>query len=326
MSRGTERRSIFADDHDRRHFLELLKEAVKRYRVRIHAYVLMSNHFHLLIETPEANQAAFMQWVKLSYAMWYNVRHDRVGSLFQGRYRSIPVEDASWIYELSLYMHLNPLRLARFKLSRIEREGESREPWKPLGREEATRRLRELRTYRWSSYRHYAGYESAPAWLTTLALIERAGSGRLYRKEVMKRLTAGEPPDSLEHLRDALAIGAETFKARMKAKLREADRETENRREGRKKIALETVISVVEKILGEPVRREKWGGVARNIVLKVARDVCGMTLKELGAQMGGIDYVTVHSSIRRLDAQVRKDKKLREKVAKIETRLQNAKI
>src|SRR5512146_3027696 len=169
MSRGLNRDRIFVDNRDREHFLELLDEAVKRYHVRLHAYVLMDNHFHLLIETPKGNLATCMQWSKQSYSMWHNIRHDRVGPLFQGRYRSVPVEDASWIYELSLYIHLNPLRLAKFKLSRIEREGASREVWKPLGRKEATRRLRELRSYRWGSYRGYAGYESTPSWLSTQA-------------------------------------------------------------------------------------------------------------------------------------------------------------
>jgi hypothetical protein len=257
--------------------------------------------------------------------MWYNVRHDRVGPLFQGRYRSIPVEDAAWIYELSLYVHLNPLRLARFKLSRIEREGESREPWKPLGREEATRRLRALRTYRWSSYRAYGGYESAPKWLTTQAILERAVQAKGYRQDIVNRLTAGEAPDRLERLRDALAIGAEAFKARMKEKLRKADREIANRRDGRGKFPLETVIAAVEKGMGETVRREKWGGVGRNIVLKIARNLCGMTLRELGEQMGGIDYVTVHSSIRRLEEKARKDRNLRNLIAGIQREMQNAK-
>lgn len=162
MSRGVNGQAVFLDTPDREHFLDLLERAVLRYRVKIHAYVLMTNHFHLLVETPEGNLAACMQWIKQAYSMWHNVRHEQAGPLFQGRYRSIPVEDAGWIHELSLYLHLNLLRLARFKLSKIERKQESAGIAEPVKREEAERRLRQLRAYRWSSFRAYAGYEAAP--------------------------------------------------------------------------------------------------------------------------------------------------------------------
>ena len=322
MSRGIDRQPIFSDDRDRYHFIELLETATQRYHVRLHAYVLMSNHFHLLLETPEGNQAVFMQWLKLAYSMWHNVRHDRVGPLFQGRYRSIPVEDANWIYALSLYLHLNPLRLAHFKLSRLERQGESQE-LKPLSREEATRRLRELRTYPWSSYRAYAGYGHVPEWLTTQALLERAGNARSYRKDVSQRLTSGEPGDVLERLRDAVAIGTEQFRARIKSTLAAADRDIAGRREGRRKIPFEKVIASVESVLGETVRRGSRGGTGRDIVLLLARDHSGLSLREIGEKMGGLDYGTVHMSIRRLLAKMEKEKRLRRVIRESECRLLN---
>jgi putative transposase len=320
MSRGIDRQPIFVDDRDREHFLELLEKAVERYRIKIHVFVLMSNHFHLLLQTPEGNLGAGMQWIKQSYSMWYNVRHDRVGPLFQGRYRSIPVEDAGWIYELSQYVHLNPLRLARFKLSRLDRQREAMEPYKPLGKAEATRRLRELRSYRWSSYRAYAGYVAVPPWLSSESILERAGCKdrrRSYRKAVMARLTAGEEADVLERLRGALAIGSELFREQVKEQLRKADREISGHRAARGKVALEKVIEAVEIAIGEPVRKEKRGGTGRDLVLKIARDVSGLTLKELGEKMGGLDYVTVHLAVRRMQLQMEKSSSLKSLVAKI---------
>ena len=147
MSRGINREPIFGDDRDRGHFLELLETAVERYRIRLHAYVLMDNHFHLLVETPEGNLSASLQWIKQAYSMWYNVKHNRVGPLFQGRFRSVPVEDGGWAYELSQYIHLNPLRLARFKLSRVERQAGAVQPEALPTREEATALRQELRGY-----------------------------------------------------------------------------------------------------------------------------------------------------------------------------------
>ena len=84
-ARGNERRPIFRDERDREHFCEVLAELVDRYRWRLHVYVLMDNHYHLLAETAEANLSRAMQWLNVSYSVWFNRRHQRAGHLFQGR-------------------------------------------------------------------------------------------------------------------------------------------------------------------------------------------------------------------------------------------------
>ena len=89
FGRGLERRAIFGDDRDREHLLELLADLSGRYRIRIHAYALMENHYHAILQTPEANLSRGMQWLHGAYSVWYNARHHRVGPLFQGRYRAI---------------------------------------------------------------------------------------------------------------------------------------------------------------------------------------------------------------------------------------------
>jgi REP element-mobilizing transposase RayT len=123
--RGTNHGAIFTDRRDREHFLELLEAARKQYRLLIHAYALMDTHYHGIIQTPEANLSSAMQWVNQSYAAWYNARHDRLGPFWQGRYRAVPVEDAAWAYELSIYVHLNPLRIKQYDLDRGSRKAES---------------------------------------------------------------------------------------------------------------------------------------------------------------------------------------------------------
>jgi len=82
---GNEQKAIFRINADRYHFLELLAEASERFGVRIHAYVLMDNHFHLMLETPTTNLSRTMQWLGTSYGRWFNRRHGRIGHLFQGR-------------------------------------------------------------------------------------------------------------------------------------------------------------------------------------------------------------------------------------------------
>ena len=88
-ARGNERQAIFRAPRDYQHFCELLAEAVARFGWRLHAYVLMKNHFHLMVETPKANLSRSMQWLGVAYTVWFNRRHQRSGHLFQGRFKSI---------------------------------------------------------------------------------------------------------------------------------------------------------------------------------------------------------------------------------------------
>lgn len=112
MCRGDRRQAIFRDEADRACFLETLSEACERTGFAIHSYVLMSNHYHLLLETPEANLVAGMKWFQGTYAQRFNVRHRQVGHLFQGRYKAIPVdgEESEYFEHVSEYIHLNPAR------------------------------------------------------------------------------------------------------------------------------------------------------------------------------------------------------------------------
>jgi len=112
MACGNQGRAIFDDDRDRQRFLETLGEACDKTGWRIHAYVLMGNHYPLLIETPEANLVAGMKWLQGTYTQRYNGRHRVFGHLFQGRYKAVPVDGASAGYweTVSTYIHLNPAR------------------------------------------------------------------------------------------------------------------------------------------------------------------------------------------------------------------------
>src|SRR5512134_1186294 len=111
--RGNDRRVIFRDDHDRARFLERLRSALDIFGVRLHAYVLMSNHFHLIVETPKANLSEFMRQFNISYTAYFNRRHRRIGHLYQGRFKAIVVDQDSYLLELSRYVHLNPIRVRR---------------------------------------------------------------------------------------------------------------------------------------------------------------------------------------------------------------------
>lgn len=109
-SRGVEKRDIFCDDYDYERFLRLMAACHEKYAYVCYAYCLMPNHYHLFLQTPEANLSAMMQWLNARYARYFNLRRDRVGALFQGRFQTELVEKESYGLELSRYIHLNPVR------------------------------------------------------------------------------------------------------------------------------------------------------------------------------------------------------------------------
>src|SRR5258708_5725004 len=161
MARGNHGQLVFQDNPDRKLFLEALGEACEKTGWRIHAYVLMGNHYHLLLETPEPNLVAGMKWLQGTYTQRYNGRHKILGHLFQGRYKAVIVDgrqEENYFQVVSTYIHLNP---ARAKLIRIGQE--------------------RLKRYRWSSYPWYLNRAGKrPAWLRTDRVM---GSLRLGPKD-----------------------------------------------------------------------------------------------------------------------------------------------
>ena len=158
--RGNDRRVIFRDDHDRTRFLERLRSACEIFSVRVHAYVLMTNHFHLIVETPKANLSEFMRQFNISYTGYYNRRHRRIGHLYQGRFKAIVVDKDSYLLELSRYVHLNPIRI-KSKRQRPE-----------------TERIREIIQYQWSSLLGYVDTKRKDSWITYETVLGYLGGSR----------------------------------------------------------------------------------------------------------------------------------------------------
>ncbi len=296
MHRGIEHRAIFETARDHEHFLELLGEVSERYRLVIHAYCLLGSHYHCIIQTPDGNLSQGMQWLGLAYSSGFNARHQRAGPLFQGRFRSVPVEGAAWAYELSLYIHLNPVRTFAFGLDKQRSRAEARGLGPPPTPEEVTARLKRLRAYPWNSYRAYAGYTRGPNWLHTAELHRRASrkvAERLeqYRTDVRQRLQRGVDPSRLEQFRDVVAIGSASFIEQIKALAGEGERETERRGRLRSRVSFEDVVRAVEKARG--AKHTEWlgrhGDWGKWLVLRLARRYSGMTLAELGRQMGAVN-------------------------------------
>ena len=157
MARGNQGRPVFRDDRDRRVFLDTLAESHTKTGWQIHAYVLMGNHYHLLLETPEGNLVAGMKWLQSTYTLRYNARHQVFGHLFQGRYKAVIVDGGSdhYFQVVSTYIHLNPARAGLIKPGRDR-----------------------LATYRWSSYPGYLNAAGpTPAWLCRERVLGSLGLG-----------------------------------------------------------------------------------------------------------------------------------------------------
>lgn len=148
MNRGSDRQDIFSDDTDHRRYQSLVREAVERGQIEVHAHVEMTNHFHLLGRSPLGEISAAMHRIESEYARWYNDRHRRTGPLFTGRFRAVAVQSDEQLLTVARYIHRNPL-------DKVPRET--------------------LVDYPWSSYPVYLGRVECPEWLATDVLTECAG-------------------------------------------------------------------------------------------------------------------------------------------------------
>lgn len=323
ISRGTERRDLFSEEADYIHFLDRLAEAQRRFHLSVYGYVLMKNHFHLMVCTPEANLSQAIQWLKVSYSMWFNAKYNRVGPLFQGRFKGVLVDpQESWLLELSLYIHLNPVRTKPLGLDKKEKKAEAL-GWAAPSPEVAKQRLDALRAYRWSSYPFYAGYKrSIPDWLDVEPIQQRAGSPAAYRRLAENRIAQDSDEGFVARLKDRVALGSEVFVERIRG-MCELDPEYEGVTGLRHRHDWDAIVAAVEKVKGSTWAdfssiRGDWGRAA---VYYLARQYGGLTLTEIGAVAGGIKYPAISKMIKRFEQRMPSDANLKKSIQEIENLL-----
>lgn len=193
LSRGNEGRRIFQTDRDYLRFLELLGEFSERFEIEVWSYVLMINHYHLLLRTRQANLSRAMQWLGVAYSTWFNAKHRRIGHLFQGRFKSFLIEEEDYLVRLLLYIHRNPVRAGL-----VER----------------------LAQYRWSSYVSLAYDRKEPDWLHRKAVLAFFDDdSATFRREV--KGYSEEDDRLLENLWHGVALGSATGIRRVLTKNKE---------------------------------------------------------------------------------------------------------
>lgn len=211
MSRGNRGDAIFLDDKDREIFIDTLDEACTKTGWLLHAFVLMGNHYHFLLETPEANLVAGMKWLQGTYTQRFNSRHKLWGHLLQGRYKALVVDGAGGEYFSTVggYIHLNPARAELFDL-----------------------KAGKLTDYRWSSYPLYFKPVKRPRWLVVDRMLgalglEDEGYGReCFRRMMQKRvleIACTDIPHEVDaqwkHIRRGWYFGPESFRDEMMERL-----------------------------------------------------------------------------------------------------------
>ena len=302
-ARGIERKAIFEDNRDHEHFLELLEEMSKRYGVEVHVYCLLGNHYHLLIRTPRANASPAVQWLNVSYSVWFNKRRGRSGHVFQGRFGSILIDgEGSWALDASVYIHLNPIRTQGYGLGKSANKAEAM-GWVEPNREQLKGRLKALRQFQWSSFRAYAGYSKTPEWLVTDELIKRGGGRQEYRRYVQEHVTRGADPEGFEDLRGRLALGSVAFQDKAKDWVKKVTKEQPMRRCLKRGVGIATIVRLVEDERGESWAdfSNRHGDCGRELVMYLARKRSGLTLRGIGDALGGVEYKNVSKAVRRFE-------------------------
>jgi len=197
FSRGNRRETIFKDNNDYRHFETFLLYLSENCGVKIYAWCLMPNHFHFLIQTPEANISYFMRRLLTQYAQHFNRRHQLVGHVFQGRYKAILCDKDAYLLQLVRYIHLNPIKTKKKLVDRLEE-------WK------------------WSSHRHYLGVEPAKPIDKNIREVMKLFSDTperttvLYSQYIMDGLRVGNWTDFYK-VKGQKFLGEERFVERVKA-------------------------------------------------------------------------------------------------------------
>jgi REP element-mobilizing transposase RayT len=291
-ARGNNRQTIFRDRPDREVFLELLSRAAERFDLRLFAFCLMTNHYHLFLQTPQPNLAASLHWLNATYCARFNRRHRRSGHLFQGRYHAVLVaKEAHWLH-LSLYLHLNPVR---------------------------ANLVDDPADYEWSSFREYTRAKSRFAWLTPQVILAEYGnspaeSRRRYRR-VCLALT-NRPANFGEELRNALTLAGKEKLQEWAAKYPpagQAETVPAFRRADRDEVNLPFQLRRVAEAFGRSVEepgRGRGGGLARQAAYYHLVEHCGVSVKET-ARCLGVSASAVSQGLIRFRRKLPSDRRLR---------------
>jgi len=279
LTRGNHGQEIFLADGDQKRFLENLGKYTHIFEYKLHCYCLMSNHFHLLLETEMANLSKIMQRLLTACTLYFNKKHNQSGHLFQGRFKSLLIEKDSYLIELSRYIHLNPVR------ANIVKRPED---------------------YRWSSLRYYLKGQSNNLLFLKDVLNSFGGDGRAYLKFVYQ----GIGKEFSLSITQGLYLGSKKFIDKIRGGITKKgvkERQVSDISFDGIKENVCKYLEIEPKDLIKTRRRQPDIQQSRKVLIYLARQYTPMTLSEIGQKLGGVSPQLVNNASR----QVTSDKNLR---------------
>lgn len=291
-SRGNEKDNIFLDDSDRLKFLGILKDYHERFGILIHSYVLMDNHYHLIIETPAGNLLKVMHGINSGYTGYFNRKYNRVGHLFQGRYKGILVDKDVYLLQLSKYVHLNPVR---------------------------AKIIQKPELYKWSSYQEYVWKNKEAKWVEYSWILSKFGrnkeEARKKYKEFVNEGTGTGVENSLKNLYKKTVLGGDEFIEKIKESLKGKPISSEivERKRLIEYPKPDEIIRAVAKVFSIKRGDVKGNGsrdnTARKVAIYLIKRYAGLSNQATG-ELFGIHYSAVSKVSGRLKAKMKDDKRL----------------
>ncbi len=314
MNRGNRGEDIVVTDQDRKFFLDVLADSSETYQIKLISYVLMSNHFHLLVQTPLANLSDFMRHFLVSYTVRFNRRNGRTGHVFQGRFKSLLVDEDEYLLPLSRYIHLNPIRTRRFK------------------RAEFSEKCEYLKNYPWSSFAGYCYLRKRKMhidyeWFLNTYFGQDTAKGRRRFREYVYHAIEGEVENPFEDVVHQSILGARDFVDWVRLNLpRESQREVPSLKKLKHEIPAKRIIEEVAKagnVKAEDLqdRRTKLKDL-RRMAMELSYRYSNYKQKEIG-EIFGVDYSTVSQNRVRLKKKLKSNRKLKKQFDDLVKRINN---
>ena len=317
--RSNSQEGLFKTDRDRRYLLSRIGEAVDRCRVRVYLFCLMSNHFHLVVETPRGNLHGFMHGILTGYGVYFNQTYRRHGHVTQGRYGARLVSGDEYLLKLSRYVHLNPVKMAT------------------LADKPKAEKVAYLRAYPWSSYPAYIGKSPCNEFVDYNPMLSLMGSGKKtrpgkYRGFVEGGLETVDDEFMGELKRSPRSIGNEKFREWVDTCYRDlleqrGVREDVSFRQTGRHLDTELILKSVAKRAGKGEeyllgrrRDATWRAVASWMLCKYG----GQTQREVAVILGAKTGVAISCQLKKLRRRLAADAALHSQVEKIEQALQRS--
>ncbi|MFC1841105.1 transposase [Thermodesulfobacteriota bacterium] len=304
-SRGNDRKRIFYSKTDYSRFKSYLKEGAKKFGFILHSYVLMTNHYHLLIETPNANLSKIMHYINGSYTTYINRKRGRRGHLFQGRYKSILVDRDNYLLELSRYIHLNPV-----KAGIVERP-------------------QDYINSSYNSYINKKGEDIVCRDLIWSMISKKTKDAPSFYKSFAEDISIDELNNPLKDIYAGFVLGSKAFIKKALDTLDESrlkNTETSHRKTLSSNVEPENVLKAVSGHLNIPANDLlQMKGESRSITVYILKLHTEMTNNEIGSYFGGLSYSAVAKIKQRLENRLLSDRSLKKKVMKLGRYLSNVK-